>query len=136
MRTVTTVRRRLGRRAVARTAHNRGLAGTVTIPQDAGSVAWVLDQVAGALRTLPSVPELLIGADNAQMARHSPPRSERRLLALPQTGMNYAALGEASSAATFRCASASIAYGVRRRVRYEIPTTRTCRHRRQGQPAR
>src|SRR5215469_6487267 len=47
-------------------------------PQDAGSVAWVLDQTAGTLRTLPSVPELLIGADNAQMPRHSPPRSERR----------------------------------------------------------
>jgi hypothetical protein len=45
---------------------------------NAGSVAWVLDQMAGTLRTLPGVPELLIGADNAQMARHSPPRSERR----------------------------------------------------------
>jgi hypothetical protein len=46
-------------------------------------------------------------------------RAERRLLALPQTRTNYITLGEASSAATSRCAQAWIAYGLGRHMGYQ-----------------
>ena len=48
----------------------------------------------------------------AMMINRRPPERIRRLLALPQTRTNYTTLEEASSAATSRCAQASIAYGV------------------------